>query len=181
MNFISLSAPESAQLRAEGRVQIKQKMEPQPVLVDNRTYTWPEDGPNSHASWTAQCHKFTLPCPYFWTPWQVGVRYAVKEPYWQDRREDISIIYAATANWGRSKFSDKPEQFKDDTEQRFIKYFSHEEILAQIDGHKWWDLHEADTMPDWAVRSWATCSAISVQQEDSVWYWVVDLERSEGA
>jgi len=152
-----LFTPENARkVLADEKTQTRRIIKPQPILVNDRTWTWPQDGvPGSKASWAknltgktislipAEYCPYGQPCDRLWvreTFWRIEPHPAIGEEY---RLPEGTPTGEQLPYWRR----------------RIV--FSVAPIIKQpVEGRKFPSIH----MPKWACRLWLELTAVRVER-----------------
>lgn len=172
--YLDLTAEQSREIRAEGKVRRWVRMEPQPAgsryrnrdgqIVTGGGYFHPS--PNDQWQWFRQADDWDVPIS---PPHPPGTRARVREECWIDREPHEAIgclrAFFPTDGYchfedgrpgGHSPFIGGPEW----TLERRADYYASNGSLEHFD---------AAMVPDWAIRTEATCTAVVPAVHDGAW------------
>lgn len=137
------------------------------VLIEPAPVWETSDWPQGYGEWVWEypdgSGKASGPSHYWieHSPWKVGMLVGIRE------------------KWAPSWLS------KEGVNAPAVKYIDGE-ILWRVEAAQFGGVHgemrPAATMPVWAVRTWATVTAVGVAQDEAgMWWWSTTLEKCEGA
>lgn len=172
---IILRDTEVRALLADGTVQVRRPVKPQPHechngdliyrdrLIGSATpeRSWSAHGPYEEAYGVC---PFDAPGTVLW----------VCETWWSDRREPGVAVYDVTPEWG--KYRDQVDPIRSTHPDETLT--TREEARAAM-LPKFWTEQPPSTMPAWASRLDVQTTEVSVERIDGEWTWVGTFRRVE--